>query len=528
MKPMKKLKAWWLIHRPTKRRLIQLYAALLFNANLKGFKTGRIYQGPVKNICTPGLNCYSCPGAVGACPMGALQNALSDSGKTAPYYVLGILLLYGFLFGRWICGFLCPFGLVQDLLHKIKTPKVGKNRVTRVLSYFKYVVLVFFAVIFPLIYMGYGFPLPGFCKYICPAGTLEGAVGLLSNPENENMLGMLGPLFTWKFLLMVIFLVGSVFIYRFFCRFFCPLGALYGLFNKISLIGVKLDKGNCVDCGLCTGKCKMDIRHVGDRECIQCGECIDVCPTQAIQWKGPKILLAPQAIGGSIATKERANGAEEANTGLVGTPRKTRVARAVAWVLALALLGGALYYFNFAEGKDKTPPQDTSDTAETETPAEGETGEPLPPRGNEVDTLCVSTRLELYTGGDTFSVDENRGKVTVINFWGTWCGPCIAELPHFEQVAKDYADTVSVVAVHSNYRGNTAAEWIALNYPDTSILFAQDPDDGANGAYYTALGGEGDFPMTFVVDGNGVLTFVCRGSVTHEELVAAVEEALGQ
>ena len=129
-----KLKKWWLLHRPTKRRLIQLYAALLFNANLKGFKTGRIYQGPVKNLCAPGINCYSCPGAVAACPMGALQNALSDSGKTVPYYVVGIILLYGLLFGRWICGFLCPFGLIQDLLHKIKTPKVGKNRVTRVLS----------------------------------------------------------------------------------------------------------------------------------------------------------------------------------------------------------------------------------------------------------------------------------------------------------------------------------------------------------------------------------------------------------
>jgi hypothetical protein len=101
-------------------------------------------------------------------------------------------------------------------------------------------------------------------------------------------------------------------------------------------------------------------------------------------------------------------------------------------------------------------------------------------------------------------------------------------LPHFEDVARAYADTVTVVAVHSNYRGSTAAEWIAKNYPDTSILFAQDPDDGSNGAYYTALGGEGDFPMTFIVDARGVLTFVCRGSVTHEELVAAVEDALGK
>ena len=523
---MKKLKKWWLIHRPTKRRLIQLYAALLFNANLKGFKTGRIYQGPVKNICTPGLNCYSCPGAVGACPMGALQNALSDSGKTAPYYVVGIILLYGLLFGRWICGFLCPFGLVQDLLHKIKTTKLGKSRVTRVLSYFKYVVLVFFALIFPLIYAGYEFPLPGFCKYVCPAGTLEGAVGLLSNPENENMLGMLGPLFTWKFLLMVVFLVGSVFLYRFFCRFFCPLGALYGLFNRISLVGVKLDRDACTDCGLCMGKCKMDIRRVGDQECIQCGECVSVCPTNAIQWKGPKLLLPPQAIGGEIATKNGETATADREATVKKAEKKSLIARCVAWVLALAVLGGALYYYNFVDGRDKTPTPE--DTTQFDTTAEGDTGEPLPPRGNEVGNLCVSTELSLYTNGDTFAVDNNRGKVTVINFWGTWCGPCIAELPHFEEVAKTYADTVTVVAVHSNYKAPTAAEWITKNYPETAILFAQDPDDGVNGVYYTALGGEGDFPMTIIVDAEGIITFACRGSITHDELVAAVEEALGK
>lgn len=521
-----KLKQWWDTHKPTKRRLIQFYAALLFNANLKGFVNGRIYQGPVKNICTPGLNCYSCPGASGACPMGALQNALSDSGKTAPYYVVGIILLYGLLFGRWICGFLCPFGLIQDLLHKIKTPKLGKNRITRVLSYFKYVILVFFAIIFPLVYAGYEFPLPGFCKYICPAGTLEGAVGLLSNPENENMLGMLGPLFTWKFLLMVIFLVGCVFIYRFFCRFFCPLGAIYGLFNRISLVGVKLDQDACTDCGLCVGKCKMDIRRVGDHECIQCGECIEVCPTGAIRWKGPKILLPPQAIGGEIATKNGETAESDATVTLQKAKKKTFIARTVAWVLALAVLGGALYYYNFVDGRDKTPTPE--DTTLSDTTAEGDTGEPLPPRGNEVGALCISTELSLYTGGESFAVDQNRGKVTVINFWGTWCGPCIAELPHFEEVAGDYADTVTVVAVHSNYKASTAAEWIAKNYPDTSILFAQDPDDGVNGEYYTALGGEGDFPMTMIVDAHGVITFTRRGSITRDELVAAVEEALSK
>ena len=101
---------------PTKRRLIQLYSALLFNANIKGFVTGKIYKGASKNICVPGLNCYSCPGAVGACPLGSLQNALGSSQHRAPFYVIGILLLYGLLLGRAICGFLCPFGFIQELL----------------------------------------------------------------------------------------------------------------------------------------------------------------------------------------------------------------------------------------------------------------------------------------------------------------------------------------------------------------------------------------------------------------------------
>jgi len=67
-----------------KRFGIQAAAALLQNANFKGFFTGRIYTGGLKSVCVPGLNCYSCPGAAGACPLGSLQNALAVSGKRAP------------------------------------------------------------------------------------------------------------------------------------------------------------------------------------------------------------------------------------------------------------------------------------------------------------------------------------------------------------------------------------------------------------------------------------------------------------
>ena len=281
-----KIKDWLKKHKPTKRKVIQLYTALLYNANIKGFFNGRIYQGATKNLCLPGLNCYSCPGAVGACPLGSLQNALAESNTRLPAYVIGIIVLFGLMLGRTICGWLCPIGLGQELLHKIKTPKLKKSKITRIVSYLKYVVLAVLVAIIPLTVA-----IPGFCEYICPAGTFQGGVGLLANSENEGLLAVLGPLFTWKFTLLIVIVVASIFIFRAFCRFLCPLGAIYGFFSKIALIGVKLDKNKCTDCGLCQSVCKMDIKTVGDHECIHCGECMSVCPAKAITWKGSHIFV---------------------------------------------------------------------------------------------------------------------------------------------------------------------------------------------------------------------------------------------
>lgn len=293
-----KFKIWWQNHKPSKRRVIQLYAALLTNANIKGFFNGQIYQGATKNLCVPGLNCYSCPGAVGACPLGSLQNALIESKTRLPAYIFGIIILFGLLLGRTICGFLCPIGLGQELLYKIKTPKLKKSKATRILSYFKYVVLVALVVVLPIV-----FSMPGFCEFICPAGTLEGGVGLLSNPNNEGSLGMLGPLFTWKFTLLVLIVVGSIFVFRLFCRFLCPLGALYGFFCRLALLGVKLDKTKCTDCGMCIAVCKMDTKRVGDHECVHCGDCISVCPTKAITWKGSKLFVKANEPDAPVATE---------------------------------------------------------------------------------------------------------------------------------------------------------------------------------------------------------------------------------
>ena len=277
--------------KPMTRRLIQLYSALLYNAHLKGFAEGRIYTGPLINLCVPGLNCYSCPGAVAACPLGALQNAVAASVDRPAFYVVGVLLLFSLLLGRVICGFLCPFGLLQELLHRIPTKKVQKSPLTRGLSHLKYAVLLLFVLGIPAWFAFRGLPLPGFCKFICPAGTLEGAVLLLLHPANSALRAMIGGLFWCKCGLMLLILTACVFVFRAFCRFLCPLGALYGLMAKLALLGVKLDEGRCTDCGACLRACPVDIRKVGDSECVHCGSCIDLCPARAISFRAGRIVL---------------------------------------------------------------------------------------------------------------------------------------------------------------------------------------------------------------------------------------------
>ena len=286
--------------KPLTRRLIQVYTALLYNAYIKGFAEGEIYTGVLKNACVPGLNCYSCPGAISACPLGSLQNSISASADRPAFYVVGIILLFGMFLGRVICGFLCPFGLIQELLHKIPVKKLNKNKITQKLTCIKYVILGIFVVMIPLFFGLRKQPLPAFCKYICPAGTLEGALMLMLHPDNADLRSLTGGIFYWKLAVLIAMVISCVFIFRAFCRFICPLGAIYSLFSKIALLGVRVDMNRCNNCGACVKTCQMDIKRVGDRECIQCGECIDVCPEKAITFKAGKLVLR----GPDIAHKE--------------------------------------------------------------------------------------------------------------------------------------------------------------------------------------------------------------------------------
>ena len=265
------------------RWLIQAAAVILTNIHLPNFFKGTLYQGKGKYACVPGLNCYSCPGATGACPIGAFQAVIGSSKFKFSYYITGTLILMGVLLGRFICGFLCPFGWLQELLHKIPVPKLSTKKL-KPLRYLKYVILAVFVIMLPLIVVNeLGMGDPFFCKYICPAGILEGGIPLAL--ADAGIRAGLGGLFTWKSCILLGTALLAVFFYRPFCKWLCPLGAFYGLCNRISICRLQVDSGRCTACGACSRACRMDVdvfRTPNHAECIRCGDCAAACPHGAI------------------------------------------------------------------------------------------------------------------------------------------------------------------------------------------------------------------------------------------------------
>lgn len=267
------------------QRITQVAFTVFINGYAIGFAKGRIYTGDSKGICVPVLNCYSCPGALGACPIGSLQATLGAKKPHFPFYVLGMMMFFGILLGRAICGLLCPFGLLQDLLHKIPLPKMKiPRKADRGARYLKYLVLLLMVVLLPAVAAAKtGIALPFFCKYICPAGTLEGGIPLLI--ADEGLRSVAGRLFEWKLFLLAVIVVISMVVHRPFCRYLCPLGAFYALFQRFSFYQMELNRAKCVDCKKCERSCPMAVevtKEINTPECIRCGKCKEVCPVGAI------------------------------------------------------------------------------------------------------------------------------------------------------------------------------------------------------------------------------------------------------
>lgn len=267
------------------QRMVQLTATVLLNGYVIGFQKGKIFTGKSKMLCVPVLNCYSCHGALGACPIGSLQTALGARNHHFPFYVLGFLMLFGIVLGRLVCGFLCPFGLVQDLLYKIPITKINVfSKIDKPARYIKYIVLLIMVILLPaLVSTKSGITPPYFCKYICPAGTLGGGIPHLL--VNSSLRQAAGTLFEWKMFVFLLVSVLSILIHRPFCRYLCPLGAFYSLFNQFSFYQMYLDKSKCINCKKCEQYCPMTVqvtKNINSTECIRCGKCKSICPTHAI------------------------------------------------------------------------------------------------------------------------------------------------------------------------------------------------------------------------------------------------------
>ncbi len=266
-----------------KRTFVQLFSAVLTNSHFKGFAEGSLYRGDLKKACVPVLNCYSCPGAVGACPVGSLQAVAAGYSFQFSFYVAGFLALVGVTLGRFACGWFCPFGLVQDILYRLPSPKFFIPGRTRCL---KYLLLLVPVLVLPAAATdALGLGVPYFCKWLCPAGTLEAAIPLyFTCPPVRSGLGLL---FHWRLFWLFLILVLAVLVRRGFCRALCPLGAFYSFFNKYSLYTLNVDRTRCTGCNTCKNTCFASIPvsgHPNHPECIRCLDCVKSCPNGAIYW----------------------------------------------------------------------------------------------------------------------------------------------------------------------------------------------------------------------------------------------------
>jgi len=252
------------------RQLMLLASTILSNSYFGTISAKSINTNALKGGCVPFLNCYACPSALFSCPIGALQHFSTI--RAIPYYLIGFLGLVGLTVGRMACGWLCPFGFLQDLMYKIRSPKF---LIPDYFKYFKYLVLLVLVIVLPYITGETTFSM------ICPAGTLTAGIPwALWNPVNPETgfpvfsTGQ-GGMFFVSLGILIAFLIWFVLAKRPFCRTTCPMGAIFSFFNKFSMVRLEVGKG-CDGCNICQEICPVDLNvplECNSGECIRCLEC---------------------------------------------------------------------------------------------------------------------------------------------------------------------------------------------------------------------------------------------------------------
>jgi ferredoxin-type protein NapH len=256
----------WLARR---RTAVQVVSALVLNS----YVTQRFTGG----IPCPALNCYACPAAAFACPIGSIQHFVGR--RKIPLYVLGVVALVGALIGRASCGWFCPFGWFQELVYKLPTPKL---RLPNRFNWTRYVALAVLTVVIPFITRE-----PWFCK-LCPAGTLEAGIPVVL--LDMGVRHLVGALYWIKLGILAAFLAWMSATRRPFCRWMCPLGALWSPFNPVSSFRLEVDQETCIRCDRCQAVCPVDIcvyEDPGSGACIRCLQCVRVCPVDCISVTSP-------------------------------------------------------------------------------------------------------------------------------------------------------------------------------------------------------------------------------------------------
>lgn len=313
-------------------RIGQIIGAVVLNAYILAYIQNKvIYQGFFKSIPEPVLNCYGGPLSVFACPMGSLQQIIGI--HRIPFFIIGFFIIIGIVIGRMACAWICPFGLIQDLLYKIKSFKISLPKFAPVLTMtffvIGYLIAHFFFANFLLIWrilsvagfvvigivadnlikwqikkfdltavkfliligvaliFAYYTGEPWYCK-LCPQGTLQAGIPLVLWDPVHSLRRLVGWLYYTKIGILIVTLVLSIPIKRPFCRVVCPIGAIYAIFNKFSLLHLKLNAKECKTCRLCERVCPMGIevhQNSNQLDCIRCFECVWHCSPRSIEIK---------------------------------------------------------------------------------------------------------------------------------------------------------------------------------------------------------------------------------------------------